>query len=342
MAETVIKGLPVSVLLCTHKGWSEWVADSVQSILSNDYDTFELIVVDSSPDGFVKRLLEQQLFSAEKRLRCINIDNPEKIKSVALNFAAGKARGELLIFTDDDVLVSPQWIRSYVNAYSELKSRNVKIGAMGGPVKGIWLAPQPSWWPRQWLYLVGEWDFGNLLREFSGGTLPAGANVSFPKKVFLEIGGFDESMGPSITKGNLIGGEDSLCVLKVKNSDRAVYYVPDAAVGHIIRAKRLTKRFFLRRMMREGRSQLAIRAKLAPSSTVYGAKAALDEISRLYDIVVHGLVAPALKGKLTVQTLMFQLGLAAMSCGMVGFIGRNCVTRFLRGARLSASHRNRS
>jgi glycosyltransferase involved in cell wall biosynthesis len=338
----MIKGLLVSVLLCTHKESSEWVSDSVRSILRNDYEPFELIVVDSSPDGFVDRLLENQSSSAERRLKCVRIDNPRKRKSVAMNFAARKAKGELLIFTDDDVLAPTQWITAYVDAYSELKGRSVRIGAMGGPMKGVWLTPRPSWWPQQWLYLAGEWDFGNVLREFSGGTLPSGANMSLPKDVFLEIGGLDESMGPAAPNRNSIGGEDSLCVLMAKNSNRDLFYVPDAVVGHIMRAERLTKAYFLRRMMREGRSQLAIRAKLAPLSTMCQAQTALNAASRVSWIVVRAITASESKGKLTWQTLMLLLGFAAMSYGMLGFICRNCVTRFLRWVGLAHQGRDRS
>ena len=284
----MIKALPVSVLLCTHKGWSRWIHDCVQSILTNNYESFELIVVDSSSDAFIKSLLENS-FSADNRLKCLSIHNPDKRKSLALNFGARMATGQLLIFTDDDVLVSPQWIGAYAKAYNELNSRNVKIGAMGGPVEGIWLAARPSWWPEPWFYLTGEWDFGNALREFRDGMLPAGANMSFPKEVFWEIGGFDESVGPAAVKTNLARtGEDSLCVLNAKKNNRAIYYVPGARVSHIMRPERLTKAYFLRRMMWEGFSQLAIKAKLASQCTEYQAKNTIYAALRLAGAVRKG------------------------------------------------------
>jgi glycosyltransferase involved in cell wall biosynthesis len=340
MGKIMIKDLPVTVLLCTHKGWSQWVCDCVQSILTNDYESFELIVVDSSPDGFVKNLLENR-FSTDNRLKCISIHNPETKKSLALNVGVQRAVGDLLIFTDDDVLVSPQWIRAYVEAHNELTSRNVKIGAMGGPVQGIWLAPKPSWWPQQWLYLTCEWDFGNSLREFRDDDLPFGANMAFPKEVFSSIGGFDESIGVAGAQRNLLrAAEDSLCVLRVKKIDRALYYVPGARVSHIMRPERLTKTYFLQRMMLEGFSRLAIKAKLASQSAEHQAENAIDAALHLAGTIVRDVVVPALKGKLNEQTLMSALGLVAMSYGAMRFVCGSYVRRFLGWTRLAPDNWN--
>ena len=168
MGEIMINALPVSVVLCTHTGGSEWLRECVQSILNNDYELFELIVVDSSPDTFIKRLLETS-FIGDDRLKHIHID--KKGKSVALNIGVAKAVGELILFTDDDVIVSPQWIRSYVNAFDELKNLDPRIGAMGGPVEGIWLVPRPAWWPPQWLYLTCEWSAGAFYLQMRLDTL---------------------------------------------------------------------------------------------------------------------------------------------------------------------------
>jgi hypothetical protein len=75
-------------------------------------------VVDSSSDGFMKSLLKNSL-SADNRLKSISIHDPDKRKSLALNFGARRATGRLLIFTDNDVLVSPQWIRATMKAWSK-------------------------------------------------------------------------------------------------------------------------------------------------------------------------------------------------------------------------------
>ena len=323
----MINTLPVSVVLCTHTGGSEWLRECVQSILNNDYELFELIVVDSSPDTFIKKLLEESF--VDGRLKHFHIH--EKGKSVALNIGVTKAIGELILFTDDDVIVSPQWIRAYVTAFNELKSLGLRIGAMGGPVEGIWLVPRPAWWPPQWLHLTCEWSAGNALKELDDGSLPFGANMCLPKDAILESGGFDESMGPvALVRKRRIIGEDSLCVLKVKECGRSIHYVPGARVSHIMRPERLTKLYFLRRMMWEGSSQLAIRAKLGPVSTKYQTQKAIDAAPRLAGALVRNLVTPALKGKLNERMLMSALGRAAWSWGEMRYICGNYFARFLQ------------
>lgn len=334
----MIDALQVSVVLCTHTGGSEWLRECVQSILSSDYERFELIVVDSSPDTFIKKLLEES-FADDDRLKHFHIE--KKGKSVALNIGVTKAIGELILFTDDDVIVSPQWIRSYVNAFNELKSRDLRIGAMGGPVEGIWSVPRPAWWPPQWLYLTCEWNAGNDLKELDDGSLPFGANMCLPKEAILESGGFDESMGPvALVRKRRVIGEDSLCVLRAKDCGRSIYYVPDAKASHIMRQERLTKMYFLKRMMWEGASQVAIKAKLDPVSTKHQTQKAIDAASRLAGALVRDLVTPVLKGKLNEQSLMSALGLAAWHYGAMRYICGNYFARFLQWTGLAPNDRN--
>ena len=61
-------------------------------------------------------------------------------KSFALNHAIREARGEYILWTDDDALVDPGW----VVAYSEAFNRWPNAAIFGGPVRPWFPCPPPK------------------------------------------------------------------------------------------------------------------------------------------------------------------------------------------------------
>lgn len=75
--------------------------------------TWEVIVVDNGSTDGTARVLEAM--ASQLPLRALRFDTPGK--SHALNYAIEHARGDYILWTDDDVLVDRQWIASYVAAF---------------------------------------------------------------------------------------------------------------------------------------------------------------------------------------------------------------------------------
>ena len=91
------------------------LARCVASILRCDHDSFELLVVDQTDRQTVT-------LASHERLRVIPSGTVGK--SAALNVGVRAARGEVLVFTDDDCTVPPQWLSQ---VESLIQSHNVDL-----------------------------------------------------------------------------------------------------------------------------------------------------------------------------------------------------------------------
>jgi hypothetical protein len=100
------------------------------------------------------------------------------------------------------------------------------------------------------------------------GDLPMTGSCAVPRKVIDETGMFDERIGFSYTRRSsvMIGGEDSLLALRVKQAGYCIYYEPQARAWHKIPKDKLTRRYFLRRNFWEG-ARAALIQHLLKSAT---------------------------------------------------------------------------
>lgn len=108
------------------------IVDSLRSFEAQDYDGFELIVVDSTPDLSVADIVcrhfpQIKLEHVGRRL----------LPHEARNLGADLTEAEFLLFTDPDIIAPPDWISRTVRAQQELG------GVVFSPVdcyQSAWLA----------------------------------------------------------------------------------------------------------------------------------------------------------------------------------------------------------
>ena len=133
-------------------------------------------------------------------------------KSRQLNRAASVASGEILLLTDDDCVVSPQWVDGMVRAFED-----PEVGVAFGPVRGLSAVPGPPA-PRlapgpapiqHWIYAHG-------------------AAMAVRRSALLEIGGFDERLGP----GASAHGEEGDVVLRLREHGLACRIADAPVVEH--------------------------------------------------------------------------------------------------------------
>ncbi|HSL82774.1 MAG TPA: glycosyltransferase family A protein, partial [Thermoanaerobaculia bacterium] len=112
-------GLRVSVVIPAYLSHAT-IAGCLAALRLQDYRSFEVVVVDSSPDERTAR--EVRAFPEVRLVR-----SPLRLlPHAARNAGVAESRGELLVFTDPDVYARPEWLRDLVAAY----------GAAGQPVVG--------------------------------------------------------------------------------------------------------------------------------------------------------------------------------------------------------------
>lgn len=235
---------------------SELVVKCLDGILGGELQDLEVVVVDQSDDDLTRRALEGRV-ATDARVRYFH----SKVTGAARarNFGAARATGQFLAFIDDDAIPEPGWLAAYGRAFREISPTP---GMVGGRITPMWEGTCPRWLPRQLSYLIGAYDLGDAVQEFPPGDFPMSGNFALPRALMEELGGFDTSLGFDVNRRNpLLGGEDSHLGLKVMNAGGKVYYHPQAAVRHLVRAAKLTRRYLLRRQYWHGRTYVQLRIR---------------------------------------------------------------------------------
>jgi GT2 family glycosyltransferase len=158
-----------------------------------------------------------------------------------LNCGFRIAEGEIIVTTDDDVHVGPDWLSRIEAGLDSLQCDYV-----GGRVTPMWESERPCWLPergsRLWA-VIALLDYGPQPIRF-GKRVPLGVNMAIRRDALARAGGFDTRIGRKA--GTLLGQEVREWCLRAHAAGLAGYYVPDMVVEHVIPADRLNKKYFRR------------------------------------------------------------------------------------------------
>lgn len=166
---------------------ANFIKQSIVSILAQDYpqDQIEILLADGmSTDGTREIINEYQQRHPNIRL----IDNPGKIVPTGLNAAIRIARGDFIIRIDGHTKISEDYLSECVETYKRTNAENVggRMTAAGLTPFGIIVALATST-----PFGVGGSRFHYSQKEEEADSVYMGA---WPKKIFTEIGLFDEEM----------------------------------------------------------------------------------------------------------------------------------------------------
>ncbi len=149
------------------------------------HDVLEVVVADGMSNDGTRALIEKR---ASEDGRLMVVDNPAGITSTALNLAAVRASGEIVVRMDVHTVYAPDYLRECVRALAE-------TGALC--VGGAWL-PVGRGWPQRAIALAFSSRFG------SGGAASRRVDYSGPvdtvylgawrREDLLRLGGFDEAL----------------------------------------------------------------------------------------------------------------------------------------------------
>ncbi|MEM7454412.1 MAG: glycosyltransferase [Planctomycetota bacterium] len=177
------------------------------------------------------------------------VDEPQQGHTFARNKAIVEADGDLLIWTDDDVLVSTDWITGYAAAYRESND-----AFWGGPIEPIFDPPAPEWINENMDVLSGCFarrELGDKPVRFSESLLPYGANFAI-RTAIQKLFPFDVGLG---RKGSNVTGEDELDLLRrVLSAGHKGGWLPGCRVRHVITAERQSEQFVHEYFAGQGRA----------------------------------------------------------------------------------------
>jgi glucosyl-dolichyl phosphate glucuronosyltransferase len=201
----------------------------------------EVIVVDNGSTDGTPSLIDRWSRGFPALLR--RVTEPRPGKSHALATGAAEATGAILAFTDDDVLVEPDWLDTIRAAMAD-----PAIALAGGPVAARWERPAPRWL-REAADAYGRLaaplallNYGPATTDLGPRTL-LGANLAVRRDVFVRLGGFASHLGK--LRGTLLSGEDHDLCRRVQAAGHRAVYSPAIRVRHWVPAGRMTLRYQL-------------------------------------------------------------------------------------------------
>jgi glycosyltransferase involved in cell wall biosynthesis len=102
------------------------LTEAMKSALSDDSVSVELVVVDDSPEGSARSVVEQL---GDARVHYFKNEPPSGGKpSLVRNFGFSKTHGKLVHFLDDDDRVAPGFYRAAKEAFAHQPNRGVAFG----------------------------------------------------------------------------------------------------------------------------------------------------------------------------------------------------------------------
>jgi len=222
----------VSIVIAT-KDRTESLDRCLSSLQTLNYPDFEVLVVDSAPQSDETALLVQQRRGVLPSLRYLRVGRPGL--AVAHNAAMPEARGDLLAFTDDDVVVDRHWLAALAEGFSVAPD----VGCVTGLIAPAELETPAQLWVEQYGGFCKGFErsvFGlqvsfskDRLFPYSAGRFGSGANMAFRSTTLRAMGGFDPALGAG-TKAR--GGDDLAGFLQVLRLGERLVYEPGAIVRH--------------------------------------------------------------------------------------------------------------
>ena len=243
----------ISVIIPT-RNRADLLSLAIQSLLSQslDKDHFETLIVDNGSADHTEEVVKKSI-NQLPNLRYIQA--PEPGLHIGRHRGMREAKGDILVFTDDDIEATPAWLESYHHLFSDSQ-----VAMAGGNNFPLFVQPPPNWLKCLWerskpeggraLSILSILHLRGGLREFNP-YMVWGCNFAIRKSVLLEAGGFH----PDGMPGEMIqyrgDGETHVSRYIVENDLKCMFH-PGASIYHKVTPERMTHSYFRRRGYSQG------------------------------------------------------------------------------------------
>ena len=243
----------ITTIICTYNRatiLASTLSSLAQMQIPEDF-SWELIVVDNNSDDSTAKVVEH--FSKASRLPLRYVLERTQGHTHARNTGIQNAQGDIILFTDDDVIVAKSWLVQVAKVFQEYKCM-----AAGGKVIPVWPGRKP-----RWFYDEGPYNLSGAIVQFDLGdkttitkTAPYGANMAFAKEAFVKYGLFRCDLGR--VKDVLMSGDDTEMFHRLIRAGEDVVYMPEAVVYHPVGLERMRKSYFQSWFFQFGRYEVRV------------------------------------------------------------------------------------
>jgi glycosyltransferase involved in cell wall biosynthesis len=183
------------------------------------------------------------------------IFEPRQGHSNARNRAIESAKGDLLLWTDDDVLVDSNWLTEYIRAANTYP----EAAFFGGRIDPWFESSPPPWIERNLQWLRGPYaiaQLGDDIRPLMERELPNGANMAFRTNLLQNIR-FNPMLGR--VGSDLLSADDHDVCKRFCIQGFWGLWVGSARVQHYIPRERLTMTYIQRWFYGAGRTDVRLK-----------------------------------------------------------------------------------
>ncbi len=213
---------------------------------------WHVVVIDNGSTDATSDILA----AFQGRLPMELLQEPRRGQNFARNTGLDARRGDLMVFTDDDVIPDSGWLQCLRTA----ADRNPEFDVFGGAILPLWEAQPPAWVndavphgdvdPKQVAFALTPSDRDT-------GPMPPyrawGPNYAVRSRYFDQGHRFRTDLGPR--KGPYPMGGETEFLSRIGKQGARGYFVKDAMVQHIIRPWQLEPRWIRCRASNFGRSR---------------------------------------------------------------------------------------
>ena len=181
---------PISLLVCT-RNRPEDLAAVFPAMLAQEYPNYEIVLIDQSDNEQTAQLVAP-FAKQDSRIRYIPTET--RGLSIARNLALTAARHEICAFTDDDCLVTPQWLGNIGETITRFPETHILFSPVHVP---------PEMGNREDLRFPSFY-FSEARILAKNEIFGMGANMTLRKSFWELVGPFDAMLGP----GTQLPGSD--------------------------------------------------------------------------------------------------------------------------------------
>ena len=223
--------------------------DSLRDVINLERVLPEIIVGDNNSQDETWKLLHTLADVFPVPLTLIKVKR--RGKSAVMNEASRMARGDVIAFLDDDVVVQANWLCAVQQFFQEKETH---------AAQGVIRIRPPRAENREIHALINRYrtipniDFGPDIEHFHSLN---GANFAVSRQALDRVGPFDERLGPGASGTS----EDVDFARRLRREGFKIGYMREAVVYHSIDPIRLTEDYFKTHHRLQGHSRVIMNDK---------------------------------------------------------------------------------
>jgi len=216
----------------------------MDSLIKQNYpkSDYEIIIVNNNSSDNTEEIIEKYIEDyPDTDIKYYFVPKSGQVYARQIGILA--ARNEILSFTDDDAILSPDWLKEINNVF-EL---NKETAGVAGKILIRWDETPPEW-ISEYENFLGKLNYGDEIKYEAGLYMNAG-NLSIKKDILIEVGGFN----PEMIGDWLMGDGETGLWRRLKSKNYIIGWAPKAIMEHYqIAKKNATVEDIKRRFMNNG------------------------------------------------------------------------------------------